>query len=47
MSPEASGGGCSTRLLRAVRQVVLPDGPHAFIWTSADEVSQALAGFRS
>jgi hypothetical protein len=32
-------------LQRAVRHVVLPDGPHAIIWTYADEVNRALAGF--
>jgi hypothetical protein len=25
--------------------VVIPDGPHAIIWTHADEVNQALLGF--
>jgi len=25
--------------------VVIPDGPHAIIWTHADEVNQALLDF--
>jgi non-heme chloroperoxidase len=25
--------------------VVVPDGPHAIIWTHADEVNQALLDF--
>lgn len=32
-------------LLRSVRHVVIPDGPHAIIWTHADEVNQALLEF--
>lgn len=33
------------RLLRDVRQLVIPDGPHAIIWTHADEVNRALLDF--
>jgi non-heme chloroperoxidase len=32
-------------LLRGARHVMIPDGPHAIIWTHADEVNQALLGF--
>jgi pimeloyl-ACP methyl ester carboxylesterase len=32
-------------LLRGARHVVIPDGPHAIIWTHADEVNQALLDF--
>ncbi len=32
-------------LLRRARHVVIPDGPHAIIWTHADEVNRALLGF--
>jgi hypothetical protein len=43
MSPEATGNRLPG-LLRAVRHVVLPDDPHAIIWTYADEVNRALSG---
>ena len=29
----------------SVRHVLIPDGPHAIIWTHADEVNRALLGF--
>jgi non-heme chloroperoxidase len=42
--PEAAG--CRLRgLLRGARHVVISDGPHAIIWTHADEVNQALLDF--
>jgi len=42
--PEVSGNQLPG-LLRRARHVVIPDGPHAIIWTHADEVNQALLGF--
>ena len=42
--PEATGNRLPG-LLRRARHVVIPDGPHAIIWTHADEVNQALLGF--
>jgi non-heme chloroperoxidase len=41
--PEA--GNVLSRLLGCVRHVLIPDGPHAIIWTHADEVNRALLGF--
>jgi hypothetical protein len=32
-------------LLNNARSVVITDGPHAIIWTHADEVNQALLDF--
>lgn len=32
-------------LLRGAQHVVIPDGPHAIIWTHADQVNQALLDF--
>jgi hypothetical protein len=32
-------------LLKNARSVVIADGPHAIIWTHADEVNQALLDF--
>jgi hypothetical protein len=32
-------------LLADARLVVIPEGPHAIIWTHAAEVNQALLGF--
>jgi non-heme chloroperoxidase len=46
MPPEATGDRLPG-LLSSVRRVVLPDGPHAIIWTHADEVNQALLGWLS
>jgi pimeloyl-ACP methyl ester carboxylesterase len=34
-----------SRLLGCTQHVLIPDGPHAIIWTHADEVNQALLGF--
>jgi non-heme chloroperoxidase len=42
--PDATGNALS-RLPGCVRHVLIPDGPHAIIWTHADEVNQALLGF--
>jgi non-heme chloroperoxidase len=42
--PEVTGSRLPG-LLRGARHVVIPDGPHAIIWTHADEVNQALLGF--
>src|SRR5690242_20900497 len=41
--PEVTGNRLPG-LLRGVRHVVIPDGPHAIIWTHADQVNQALLG---
>jgi non-heme chloroperoxidase len=32
-------------LIRDARHVVVPDGPHAIIWTHADQVNHALLDF--
>ena len=42
--PEATGNRLP-RLLRRARHVVIADGPHAIIWTHADQVNQALLDF--
>jgi len=42
--PEVTGNRLPG-LLRRARHVVIPDGPHAIIWTHADEVNRALLGF--
>jgi non-heme chloroperoxidase len=42
--PEVTGSGLPG-FLRGARHVVIPGGPHAIIWTHADEVNQALLGF--
>jgi non-heme chloroperoxidase len=42
--PEATGNRLPG-LLRRSRHVVIPDGPHAIIWTHADQVNQALLDF--
>jgi non-heme chloroperoxidase len=42
--PEVTGNRLPG-LLRRARHVVIPDGPHAIIWTHADQVNQALLGF--
>jgi non-heme chloroperoxidase len=42
--PEVTGNRLPG-LLRGARYVVIPDGPHAIIWTHANEVNQALLGF--
>ncbi|WP_328519871.1 alpha/beta fold hydrolase [Kribbella sp. NBC_00359] len=44
MPPEATGDRLSGLLPRA-RHVVVPEGPHALIWTHADQVNQALLDF--
>jgi non-heme chloroperoxidase len=44
MSPEATGNRLPG-LLRSAQHVVVPDGPHALIWTHADQVNEALLGF--
>jgi non-heme chloroperoxidase len=45
--PGAPGaaGAAGPALLRDVRRVRIPDGPHAIIWTHADQVNQALLDF--
>jgi len=35
----------STSLLKNARSTVIAGGPHAIIWTHADEVNQALLDF--
>jgi non-heme chloroperoxidase len=42
--PEATGNRLPG-LLSHARYVVIPDGPHAIIWTHADPVNQALLDF--
>jgi len=44
MSPGATGDRLPG-LLGSARYVRIPDGPHALIWTHADEVNRALLGF--
>ena len=44
MPPGATGNRLAV-LLADARLVVIPDGPHAIIWTHAAEVNQALLGF--
>jgi non-heme chloroperoxidase len=39
--PEVTGNRLPG-LLRGARHVVIPHGPHAIIWTHADEVNHAL-----
>ena len=42
--PEVTTSALS-RLPGCARHVLIPDGPHAIIWTYADEVNRALLGF--
>jgi non-heme chloroperoxidase len=44
MPPGATGYRLAA-LLADARLVVIPEGPHAIIWTHAAEVNQALVGF--
>ena len=44
MSPAATGSRLAV-MLADPRLVVIPDGPHAIIWTHAAEVNRALLGF--
>ena len=44
MPPGATGHRLPSLLSRA-RRVVIPDGPHAIIWTHADQVNQAVLEF--
>jgi non-heme chloroperoxidase len=43
--PLAATGNPLAVLLAAARLVLIPEGPHAIIWTHAAEVNQALVGF--
>jgi len=45
ITPPEITGNRLPGLLRGARHVVIPDGPHAIIWTHADEVNQALLDF--
>jgi non-heme chloroperoxidase len=45
ITPPAATGDRLPGLLSSVRHVVIPDGPHAIVWTHADEVNQALLDF--
>ena len=45
ITPPGASGDRLPGLLGSVRHVVIPDGPHAIIWTHADEVNQALLDF--
>jgi len=44
MPPAATGSRLAV-MLADPRLVVIPDGPHAIIWTHAAEVNRALLGF--
>jgi pimeloyl-ACP methyl ester carboxylesterase len=45
-SPEAKATGRRLpALLKNARSIVVAGGPHAIIWTHADEVNQALLDF--
>src|SRR5713101_5607852 len=43
--PYEATGSRLPALLKNARSVVIAGGPHAIIWTHADEVNQALLGF--
>ena len=43
--PLAATGNPLAVLLAAARLVLIPEGPHAIIWTHAAEVNRALVGF--
>jgi non-heme chloroperoxidase len=45
ITPPDVTGNRLAGLLRGAKNVVIPDGPHAIIWTHADEVNQALLAF--
>ncbi len=44
MPPGATGTGLA-RMLPDARLVVIPEGPHAIIWTHAAEVNRAVLDF--
>jgi len=44
MPPGATGNRLAV-LLADARLAVVPEGPHAIIWTHAAEVNRALVGF--
>lgn len=43
--PIDAGGRRTAQLVQGARLVVVKDGPHATIWTHADEVNEALVDF--
>lgn len=45
ITPPQATGNRLPGLLRSARHVVIPDGPHAIVWTHADQVNQALLDF--
>ena len=45
VTPPEVAGTRLPGLRRGARYVVMPDGPHAIIWTHADQVNQALLDF--
>jgi len=45
ITPPPATGNRLPGLLRDTRHVVIPDGPHAIIWTHADQVNQAILSF--
>ena len=45
MLPYKATGGRLPALLKNTRSTVIAGGPHAVIWTHADEVNQALLDF--
>ena len=45
MPPGATGRPAVQPAQPGARHVVIPDGPHAIIWTHADQVNQAFLEF--
>ena len=45
VTPPEVAGDRLPMLLRYARRVIIPGGPHAIIWTHADQVNQALLDF--
>lgn len=43
--PFASAGQRTAKMIRGARLVAIKDGPHAVVWTHADEVNAALIDF--
>ena len=43
--PISAGGARTAQLIRNARFVSIKDGPHAIIWTHAEEVNEALVSF--
>jgi len=43
--PISAGGARTAQLIRNARYLSIKDGPHAIIWTHAEEVNEALVSF--